>query len=147
MAINDAGNHEETLAFPLLRQAMVAPSHDGLAMLVEGLTVNGEIVRMAIGINDAQRVGAFLLSASARIAQDNNPVPASEPSPEAQDCVAGPPLQVSGVAVGVTTSDNGLLAISVGSGELAFIMPLESFETLGHTLLTASARPESGRLS
>jgi hypothetical protein len=143
MAIGDTSPDVAATGFPLLREAQVGPSPDGQAMLIEALTVSGETVRLAIGFGDIQKVAAFLLSASAQMDQPAVP----DELRDAAAPVAGPAIPVTGIAVGITTADHGLLAITVGRGELAFSLPLSSFQTLGETLLTASARSGSGRLS
>ena len=61
---NDDGR---TTVFPVVRNAQGGPSPDGRALLVEGLTAEGGVVRFALSLAEVQHFIAFLLVSVGKI--------------------------------------------------------------------------------
>jgi len=127
--------------FPLVRDAQGGPSADGRSLLVEAATVDGDVVRFAVALSEIQHFVAFLLVTTGKICAAHGMTGAVGPD-------SGPtlPIPATSIAIGAPDGDEGYLEISVGRAELVFSLPLSAFDSLGRTMLTASAPTDDTRV-
>ena len=124
--------------FPVVCNAQGGPSPDGKALLVEGLTAEGGVVRFALALGDVQHFIAFLLMSVGKIS-------ATRPDGGASllDAANCRPIPATSIAIGEPQGDEGYISVAVGRAELVFAIPASFFDPIGRTMLTASTQPGS----
>ncbi|MBV8537853.1 MAG: hypothetical protein JO128_19815 [Alphaproteobacteria bacterium] len=129
----------DTTVFPVVRNAQGGPSPDGKALLVEGLTAEGGVVRFALSVGDVQHFIAFLLISVAKIS-------ATRPDWDAplMDVANCRPIPATSIAIGEPQGEEGYISVAVGGAELVFAIPASFFDPIGRTMLTASVQPGAG---
>jgi hypothetical protein len=106
-------------AYPLVRSAQGGPAPDGKALLVEGVTAEGEPARFALSLTDVQHFVAFLLISVGLMS-----ITRDDDGPTTDDSVGqSPPVPATSIAIGQPEGEEGYLGIAVGQAELVFSLP------------------------